>query len=179
MKQSTKFKIILMAFSALFSAVTAVISQIFILTPAGVPLTFQSFAIALCGYVLGAKCGTAAVGVYILMGTVGLPVFSGFKGGIYNLFGVTGGFLFGFLLLSLLCGMAAKKEKAFIKILYGLAGLVFCHLLGILQFCFISKTGFLEGFITVSLLYIPKDVILVATASVLSKYIKKKIKITD
>ena len=68
-------------FIALCSAITVVCSQISV--PIGpVPVTLQTFAIALSGYLLGAKGGTAAVTVYIITGLIGLPVFAGFKGGI-------------------------------------------------------------------------------------------------
>ena len=66
-----------------------------------VPFTLQTLAVALVGAVLGWKRGCAAVFVYIFMGLVGIPVFSGF-GATAKLFGATGGYIFGFLFLALL-----------------------------------------------------------------------------
>lgn len=62
-----------------------------------IPITLQSLALLLVMYLLGAKNGGAALLVYLALGAIGLPVFSGFLGGIGVLFGPTGGFLFGFL----------------------------------------------------------------------------------
>ncbi len=61
-----------------------------------IPFTLQTFAVAFAGALLGWKRGTIAVGVYILMGLIGIPVFSGFKAGAAALFGSTGGFFFWF-----------------------------------------------------------------------------------
>ena len=62
-----------------------------------IPITFQIFAVALCGYIMGLKKSIVAITVYILLGIVGAPVFAGFNGGFYVLLSYTGGFLWGFL----------------------------------------------------------------------------------
>ena len=85
-----------MAAAGVFCALLAVVSQLVIPLPAGIPLTFQVLAVALCGCCLGWKWGTVSVLVYLLLGGVGLPLFSGFGGGIGWLLGPTGGFLWGF-----------------------------------------------------------------------------------
>ena len=73
----------------MFAAVLAVLSQISIPMPSGVPVTLQTFAVALTGFILGWKYGAISVGIYILLGTVGVPVFSNFSGGLGALFGKT------------------------------------------------------------------------------------------
>ena len=60
-----------------------------------VPLSLATFAVYLAGAVLGPKRGTAAVALYLVIGIVGVPVFSGFTGGFQQLAGVTGGSLIG------------------------------------------------------------------------------------
>ena len=84
-----------MAFTGMFAAVIAVLSQIAIPLPSGVPVTLQTFAVALAGYTLGMKLGGLSAIVYVLIGAVGVPVFSGFKGGLGSLTGPTGGFIWG------------------------------------------------------------------------------------
>ena len=79
---------------ALFAALMAICSWISI--PAPVPFTLQTFAVFLAPGLLGGKMGTIAVGTYLLLGAVGLPVFAGFSGGIGALLGATGGYLLGF-----------------------------------------------------------------------------------
>ena len=84
-----------LCFCAIGAALIAVCAWISI--PADVPFTLQTFAIfAVCG-LLGGKRGTVSVLVYLLLGAVGVPVFSGMRGGIGVLAGPTGGFLWGYL----------------------------------------------------------------------------------
>lgn len=154
MKKMTVRHLVLVA---LFAALLTVLSQISIPLPSGIPITLQTFAVALCGYALGTKLGTLSVAVYLLLGAIGLPVFAGFMGGIGVFFGVTGGFLWGFLVMAALCGTG--------RILWGLPGLVICHLLGILQFMLVSGSGFGESALIVSVPFLLKD-----AASVVAAY---------
>ena len=95
---------------AMFTAVLSVLSVLQIPMPSGVPLTLQTFAVALCGAVLGAWSGPASVALYVAVGAVGIPVFAGMKGGIAVLVGPTGGFLFGFLFLAWLTGAGGPGD---------------------------------------------------------------------
>lgn len=159
--------------SALFAAMLCVISQMSFLTPAGVPLTFQVFAVALCGYVLGVKWAAASVLTYILSGAVGLPVFSGFKGGAHMLFSPTGGFLWGFILLSILCGLRFKKGGKWLPIIFGICGVLVCHLFGVVQYALTADIGLWAAFVSASLPFLLKDIVLTILAFVISKRIKK------
>ncbi len=157
---------------ALFAAILAIFSQISIPLPMGVPLTLQTFAVALTGYFLGAKHGTIAAGVFLALGAIGLPVFAGFTGGLGHLIGVTGGFLWGFLPMTFLCGIALSLPCRFprplaiiLTILLNILALAICHLFGIIQFTLVTKSGFLTAFLTVSLPYLLKD-----TASLVAAY---------
>ena len=76
-----------------------------------IPLSLASFAVYLAGAVLGAKRGMLAVAIYLLLGLVGLPVFSGFQGGVQKLVGVTGGYLVGYLPCALITGLAVKADS--------------------------------------------------------------------
>ena len=164
------------AFAALFTAIISIISQISVITPLGVPITLQTFAVSLCGYLLGANWGIASVVTYILAGTVGLPVFSGFQGGIQHITSATGGFIMGFMFIAFFCGISPYKFSKFFKILMGIIGLVICHIIGIVQFKFITGTGIIEALITVSLPFILKDIISVIVAFMISIKIKKNYK---
>ena len=106
------------------AAVICVISLLQLPLATGVPLTFQVFAVALSGYVLGSLRGTGAVLIYAAIGLVGVPVLSGFVGGFSVLFGPTGGFIAGFFLLALLTGLGRDK-KTVVAILLGMLGLTF------------------------------------------------------
>ena len=83
------------AIMGLCTALMAICAWITI--PAAVPFTMQTFAVFLTAGLLGGKRGTIVVLVYLLLGAVGLPVFSGFAGGLGYMTGVTGGYLVGSL----------------------------------------------------------------------------------
>ena len=173
MKNTNKFSINKLTSAALLTAVTIVLAQISVMTPWGVPFTLQTFAIALCGYVLGSKIGFVSVITYILMGVAGVPVFSNFRGGINVVFGLTGGFIFGFIPLVLLSGLAVKRRNAALKILLGFIGLVICHILGVIQFAFVTSSSITHSLILVSLPYLIKDLVSVFAAYYLSMSIRK------
>lgn len=173
MKESAKKNTLNLVTAALFTALTAVCSQIAVPMPTQVSLTLQTFAVALCGYVLGIKWGLASIITYIILGTVGVPLFSGFKGGPQVLFGPSGGFIFGFILFVLLCGVSLLIKNKALKLVLGLGGLLVCHILGIIQFAVVYKTDIISSFLMVSAPYLIKDVISVAAAFFLSIYIRK------
>ncbi len=143
----------------MFTAVMAVLSQISIPLPSGVPVTLQTFAVALTGVVLGWRYALTSTAVYILLGAVGVPVFAEFSGGAHVLVNYTGGFIWGFLFMAALCGVGSGMENKFLGIMTGMAGLVICHILGVAQFKLVMGMGLAESFLMVSAPYLIKDVI--------------------
>lgn len=156
-ERKNTFKVRDMALIALVSAAVAVLSLISVPMPSGVPITLQTFAVAFAGYLLGAKKGTASVLLYILIGAVGLPVFSGIKGGFSVLLGPTGGFLWGFIVLALLCGLKNNAKNKVLPLLLGFAGLLLCHAMGALQYALLASRPYWEAVALVSLPYLLKD----------------------
>ncbi len=152
--------------TALFTAATAVISLFRITMPSGVPLTLQIFAVSLCGCCLPPVYALLSTAVYIIIGALGVPVFSG-GGGIASLTGPTAGFIYGFLLLSLFCALSAYRKPA-IKVLLAAAGLLLCHLLGAAWYAVYSAAGIWRSFALVSLPYLFKDALLVTAAHIIS-----------
>ena len=150
--------------TGMFVAVLAVLSQLSIPLPSGVPITLQTFAVALTAYVLGAKMGVAAVAVYILLGALGVPVYANFSAGPGVLFGMTGGFFWGFLFMALLCGWGMEQGKKALLAGVSAAGLAICHLLGIAQFMAVMHMGFAEAALLASVPYLVKDALSVAAA---------------
>ena len=114
-----------MVLCGLFSALLAICAWISI-PVFTVTFTLQTFAVFLALFTLGGKWGTLTIGVYLLLGAVGLPVFSGFRGGFGALLGVTGGFLWGFLLTGILYWMFERLCKP----LGTLLGLLACYACG-------------------------------------------------
>ena len=105
LKKSSTYQYVLAAFGA---AIIAVLAQVTIPLPL-IPITGQTLAIGLVVTVLGAKLGTLSVLLYILLGSVGMPVFSGMSGGLGIVAGPTGGYIVGFLPSALLMGLYMKK----------------------------------------------------------------------
>lgn len=120
-----------MALIAVMAAVTCVLGPLSI--PIGpVPISFTNLAVYLAIYVLGCRRGTISYLVYLLIGLVGVPVFSGFTGGVAKLFGPTGGYLIGFLFMALVCGWAIDRfDCAIVPSVVGMAlGTVVCYVFG-------------------------------------------------
>ena len=128
-----------MILCGLFAALLALCAWIS-LPAAGVIFTLQTFGIALTLLLLGGKRGTIAVVVYLLLGIVGLPVFTGFQGGLGTLLNVTGGYIVGFLAWALLYWLitTVAPQK---KILAMVAGLLICYGFGTFWF----YTLYLQG----------------------------------
>ena len=139
------------------TALIAVLSQISIALPSGVPITLQTFVIALAGFFLGSGFSAVSVAAFIVLGAVGLPVFSGFKGGLSVLTGLTGGFIFGFILLAVFCGL--KRDKLWLNIIFSVIGLALCHLCGTIQYMLLANMEFIPAFLLVSAPYLIKDII--------------------
>lgn len=120
--------------------------------PYVVPFTMQTFAVLCALLMLGGKRGLAAIGLYLLLGSVGLPVFSGFRGGLGHVLGPTGGYIVGFLLTGLsylLLEQTLPKQKYLLRILLLELCQIPCYLLGTLWFVAVSRTnGSAVGFFT-------------------------------
>lgn len=106
-----------MAVTALMTAVTCILAPLSI--PIGpVPISLTNFAIYLSLYLLDWKKGTISYILYLLLGLVGLPVFSGFTGGIGKLAGPTGGYIIGFIPMAIIAGIVIDKfSQRWIQIL--------------------------------------------------------------
>ena len=119
--------------------------------------------------------GMAAV-IYVLLGAVGVPVFSGFSGGLGILFGKTGGFIYGFIFMAALCGLGAGKKNRVLTAVLSLAGLLICHFFGALQFALLMNMSLPESALLVSVPYLIKDVISVVLAYVVGEVLKKSLR---
>lgn len=128
----------------LFAAVIAVMAQISIPLPGGVPFTLQVMAVAMAGIILGPKRGTITVIIYVLMGSIGLPIFANFSGGLSVVAGPTGGFILSFPIMALVAGLFAKKSNNVFFIFLGVTiGATVNYLIGSAQFMIITKSSFI------------------------------------
>ena len=111
--------------------------------PFAVPVTMQSFAVCLLAALLGLRGGLWCVLLYILLGTVGLPVFSLFRGGMGVLLGAGGGYILGFLLTAAVVGYAAEKHgRTMPALILSMAlGLVLCYMSGTAWYALVYTQG--------------------------------------
>lgn len=99
-----------MAVTALMAAVLCVTGPLSV--PIGaIPISLSNFVISLTVWLLGPKFGTLSVAIYLALGAVGMPVFSGYGGGLAKLAGPTGGYLIGYLAMALIGGLFVEKSK--------------------------------------------------------------------
>lgn len=164
-----------MVMTGMCAALLAVLSQIQLPMPSGVPVTLQTFAAALSGYVLEMKFGAVATLVYILLGAAGLPVFAGFTGGVGIIAGATGGFIWGFPVLAALCGWAYQRGPA-VRIGVSVLGIALCHLLGIFQFMAVMNMGFARSALIVSVPYLIKDGLSAAGAYFAARAVRRSLR---
>ncbi len=120
--------------------------------PTAVPFTLQTFAVFFVLLLLGGGKGTLSILVYVLIGAVGAPVFSGFGGGIGVLLGSTGGYILGFLFIGLIYMLFTKffGKKIVVKVAALVLGLVVCYAFGTAWFMHVyMKNNGSVGLLTV------------------------------
>ena len=129
---AVKFRAKDMAYIAVFTALLAVCAWISVPMPWGVSYTLQTMGVFRAVGVLGGKRGTLAVLVYLLLGAVGVPVFSGFRGGAAALLGTTGGYIAGFLFSALVMWVMERLlgKKLTVLALSMVVGLAVCYAFG-------------------------------------------------
>ncbi|MDO4816434.1 MAG: biotin transporter BioY [Bacillota bacterium] len=154
---------------ALMSAVMAICSWLTV--PTAVPFTLQTFAVFFSLEYLGGKKGTLAILVYILLGAVGLPVFSGFAGGIGHLAGPTGGYIIGFIASGIIYRLGEKFTGESELLHYALEAvcLIACYALGTLRYCRVTGTELWAALCVCVLPFIIPDALKLALAHIAAK----------
>lgn len=145
-----------------------------------IPLSLATFAVYLAGAVLEAKQGTLAVAIYLLIGLLGVPVFSGFSGGFQKLAGVTGGYLVGYVPCAWLTGLGAKRfhtdqAKKWALPVYMVIGTAVLYLIGTAWFMIQTKNGLVASLGMCVLPFLPGDAAKIVAASLLSVPIRKAV----
>ena len=167
-----------LTYIALTAALICICSWITI--PFTVPFTMQTFAVFCALLLLGGRDGIAAICLYLLLGVIGLPVFSGFQGGVGHLLGPTGGYLVGFVfsgIVYLLMEPLIDRKKR-IRWAALLIGLCVCYLIGTIWFVVVfarngKSYGFLSALSLCVLPYIVPDVLKAVLAVTISDRVKK------
>lgn len=139
-----------------------------------VPVSFTNLIIYLAVYLLGMKGATISYIIYLLLGAAGLPVFSGYAGGLTKLAGPTGGYLIGFILMALICGFAMEKShaKAIITIPGMIAATLVAYFFGTVWFVLQMKCEVWYALTVCVFPFIPFDIAKIVIATVLGKMIR-------
>jgi biotin transport system substrate-specific component len=160
--------------TGIFTAIMAVMAQISVPMPLGVPMTMQTFAIMLSGVMLGAKGGFFSTLAYVLLGAAGVPVFANFTGGMGIILGPTGGFIVSFPIFALLIGWGADKGRN-----EAIAGLIAGHIVnyavGTVCFSLSTGKGLDVAFAACVLPFIPTAILKAAAAGVVGLKMRARV----
>lgn len=158
-----------MVLIALMTAVTCVLGPLSIPLPfSPVPISLTNFAISLAIFVLGMKNGTISFIIYLLLGAVGVPVFSSFRGGLQVLAGPTGGYLIGFIFLALIMGFALDHfDRKLVPTIIGMIiGMAVCYAFGTVWLAKLLSLSFKEGLMMGVIPYLAGDVAKIIIAAI-------------
>ena len=176
MKQKSVFKTADLARIALGAALITVCAWITL--PFTVPFTMQIFAVFLSLILLGGRNGTIAVVVYLLLGAIGIPVFSGGKGGFSVLIGPTGGYLFGMLLIGAVYWIGTKTfgKKVWVEVALLVVGLLLCYMFGTVWFSALNaEEGFVASLLVCVVPFLLPDAAKLALAVILGRRLRKRL----
>ena len=168
----------MMIYTSLFTSLTIVGSYISI--PTGiVPIVLSTLFIYIGSLVLGKKWATISVGIYLILGLFGFPVFSGGNGGFHHFYGPTGGFLIGYIIAAFLIGVISeKKQNFFFDTTALIIGTLVIHGLGILWLSYRFPSGW-EKTLPIYWVFIVGDSIKIIVSIITVKYLRPIIAISQ
>ncbi len=142
-----------------------------------VPISFTNLVIYFSIMVIGMKRGTISYLVYLLIGAVGLPVFSGFSGGLAKLAGPTGGYLVGFIFLALISGFFAEKfsNNVIMTAIGMVLGTAVTYAFGTIWLCAQMHLTFVQGLYAGVIPYLPGDAAKIVVAIIVGSAVKKAV----
>ncbi len=174
MEKTKKLSIKTIAIIGVFTALTCVLAPLSI--PIGeVPISLTNLVIYFSLYVLGTKKGALSYLVYLLIGLVGVPVFSGFTAGPAKLFGPTGGYLIGFIPLAIVAGLFIdKSQRKFVLSMAGMIlGTIICYAFGTAWLAYVSHIGFKAALLAGVVPFVAFDLIKMILAALLGPQIRR------
>lgn len=164
-----------MAAIAIMAALLCVICPITI--PIGpIPLSFSSLVLFFALYLLGKRESVICCIVYILIGALGLPVFSGLSGGVGHLLGPTGGYILGYIPMLLATGYVFECSQSFVVRGLGMIiGTLLCYAVGTLYYCVFTDTSLISALMVCVIPFLPGDFIKIVFVSVIGRTIRTRI----
>jgi len=143
-----------------------------------VPLVLQNLFVLLAGLLLGSRWGLTSVGIYLLVGAIGLPVFVGGKGGLAHFLGPTGGYLLGFAACAMITGFLAESlpNRSFRDVLAVILGSLMIYLLGVPWLKLVTGMSWEKAVMVGMLPFLPGDALKAAAAVLLARTIRPMVK---
>lgn len=173
------FSVKSLVLTALVTAITCIIAPFAIPIPfSPVPISLTNLVLYISIFLLGWKSATVSYLVYVLLGAVGLPVFSGFAGGLGKIAGPTGGYLVGFIFLTVISGYIVEKFRGRrILIVTGMVlGTAVTYVFGTAWLCIQMNLSFLQGLTIGTFPYLPGDCIKIMIAVIIGPTLAQRIK---
>ena len=168
----------IMVYASLFAALTAV--GAFLAIPIGpVPIVLQNMFVYLAGLLLGSRWGLASVGVYLLAGACGLPVFAGGLGGIGRIIGPTGGYLIGYLPVVFIIGKisARSNPRVIFDVLAMICGSVALYAFGITWLKIVTGMTLAKTLAVGMVPFLIGDALKIAAAAAIAKVLRPVIRV--
>ena len=159
----------------LMTALTCILAPLPIQLPGRVPISLTLMVIYLTVYLIGGAKGTGCCALYLLIGLIGLPVFSGYTGGIGKLAGPTGGYLIGFIFTAAMCGLFLRigKGNIWIYMIGMILGCAVAYAFGSVWFMISMPATFKETMAACVIPFLPFDAAKIAAIMILGPIIKK------
>ncbi len=173
MVNSKPQQLVLTGLAAAFICIAGPMTLLLPISP--VPISLCTLAIYFCGYLLGSKYAVISVLVYLLIGFLGVPVFSGFTSGPGRLLGPTGGYLIGYLLLALICGCSHSRSRKQL-LFYCLLGTFACYTLGTLWLAWQNHLSLFTACMTGMVPFLPGDGIKILIVTLAGPSIYKRLR---
>lgn len=177
--QTSSSKTKTMVIIALMAAVTCILGPLSLAIPISpVPISLTNLAVYFTVYVLDRKRGTISYLLYLLIGLVGVPVFSAFTGGPGKLFGPTGGYLIGFIFMAYICGFFIDKwpSKLYMHFIGMVLGTAVCYLFGTVWLAYQAGMGFYAALSAGVIPFIPGDLVKIVIAIIAGPVIRKQLR---
>ncbi|OAA90206.1 biotin transporter BioY [Clostridium ljungdahlii] len=166
-------------YAALLAAIISILGYIIVPLPfSPIPITGQSLAVMIAGCILTPVQAGLSMLIFLFLGCIGIPVFSGGRAGIGILVGKSGGYFIGYLIGAVVISILTRKNKSVVNMLLAclLGGIGVVHFLGAEWLGFITNIGMKKAFIIGSLPFLPGDLLKAIVGIFISSRLNKELR---
>ena len=176
MEAKSKSNIYVLTMTAVMAAVIAAVSP-FAISLGPIPLSFCTLMLYITPYILGWRQGSVATLVFILLGMIGVPVFTNFESGLGKVLGPTGGYIAGYIPLVIITGLAIKffSKNRVLQFLGMITATAVLYTLGTAWFCIQSGNGLQKAIALCVVPFIPGDLIKMAVAVIVGPELQDRL----